>query len=44
MKRYLDGGWEEVDVLGRGARGPVISIRRSDGTGGGAQKGVLGAV
>ena len=33
VNRYLESGWEEVDVLGRGARGPVISIRRSDGTG-----------
>eukprot|EP00438_Fugacium_kawagutii_P018179 Skav226123 [mRNA] locus=scaffold1047:204439:211230:- [translate_table: standard] len=33
VRRFLDHGWEEVDTLGRGARGPVVSIRRNDGTG-----------
>lgn len=33
VRRFLENGWEEVDTLGRGARGPVVSIRRSDGAG-----------
>ena len=33
VRRFLESGWDEVETLGRGARGPVVSIRRSSGTG-----------
>lgn len=33
VKRFMDKGWEEVSTLGRGARGPVVCIRRKSGSG-----------
>mmetsp|Transcript_19868 Transcript_19868/g.46473 ORF Transcript_19868/g.46473 Transcript_19868/m.46473 type:complete len:703 (-) Transcript_19868:47-2155(-) len=33
VKRFMDKGWEEVSTLGRGARGPVLCIRRLSGSG-----------
>eukprot|EP00913_Durusdinium_trenchii_P035164 g32896.t1 len=33
VRRFFETGWEEVETLGRGARGPVVSIRRADGRG-----------